>query len=125
VCVIAEAKGGKSHISMSEINKKFDLESLKYNLRRLGLFEGSDIDSIAQNLEDSKWCTISSFAAVQKILFAHVKQFVPKPDDKFSFISIEAARSFIEERMKLDFKIRDWEKFDSNMIQNIILQNLQ
>jgi len=40
-------------------------------------------------------------------------------------VSLEVARNFIEKRMGLDFKIRDWEKFDSNMIQSIILQKLR
>ena len=125
VCVIAEAKGGKSPISMSEINKKFDLETLKYNLRRSGLFKVSDIDSVAENLETRKCITVSNYATVHKILFSHERQFVPKSDDKFSFVSLEAVRNFIEKRMGLDFKVRDWEKFDSNMIQSIILQKLR
>lgn len=125
VCVIAEAKGGKSSISRSEVNKKFDLETLKYNLRRSGLFKESDIDSIAENLEAKKCFTVSNFATVHKILFSHERQFVPKSDDKFSFVSLEAVRNFIEKRMGLDFKIRDWEKFDSNMIQSIILQKFR
>ena len=104
---------------------KFDLETLKYNLRRSGLFKESDIDSIAKNLESRKCFTVSSFATVHKILFAHVKQFVPKSDDKFSFICLEAAKSCIENRMGLNFKIRDWEKFDSNIIQNMILQKIR
>ncbi len=124
VGVIAEAKGGKSEnpISRSEINKKLDLESLKYDLRRLGLLRDSDVDAIAENLEHSK-AIVSNSVSVHKILFAHAQRFSPRKNDNFSFISLEATRSFIEKRMKLDFKIRDWDKFDADIIQDIILRN--
>lgn len=126
VSVIAEAKGGfgKASISRTTVKKKFDLESLSYNVRRLGLFKESEVDAISRNLEGKRGIILDR-ASVHKILFAHSRRFSPKPDDVFSFISLEAAKSFIEERMGLDFKITDWDKFDSNMIQDIILQNLQ
>jgi len=125
VCIIAEVKGGKSSISRKRMDEKFDLESLRYNLRRLGLFKESQINSIAKNLQQGKWVAIPNYATIHKFLFAHSKQFIPKPDDKFSFISLEAVRNFIEERMQLDFKTKNWEKFNSILIQNIILEHLK
>lgn len=124
VGIIGEAKGGKSKnpIPRSVLNEKFDLESLKYNLRRLGLFKSSEVDSIAKDLERGK-AIVSNIVSVHKILFAHAERFSPKMDDNFSFISLEATKSFIEERMNLDFKTKDWDKFDANMIQDIILRN--
>ena len=124
VGIIGEAKGGKSKnpISRNTLNEKFDLESLKHNLRRLGLFKNSQIDSVASNLKHKK-AIVSEFVSVHKILFAHAERFSPKENDDFSFISLEATREFIEERMNLDFKTKDWDKFDANMIQDIILRN--
>ena len=118
-CIIAEAKGGRRSVSRTKINKKFDLESLKYNLRRLGLFKESDIEPVARNLENNRWFRVPNFATIHKILFA--ESFVQKPDDKFSFISIDSVKDFINKRMKLGFKAKDWDKSNSNMIQNRIM----
>lgn len=122
--IIAEAKGGKGEnpISRATINKKFDLESLKYNLRRLGLFTNSEVTTIAEKLEQKKGVA-SNFISIHKVLFAHAQRFTPRSDDNFSFISLEVAKDFIEERMSLDFKIEDWDKFNADIIQSIILQN--
>ena len=121
VGVIAEVKSGKNAVSRRDVCKKFSEEDLKYNLRRLGLIEKQDISTVANKLLKSKWILYTKGPAmVHKILFARSWQFKPRIDDVFSFISLERAREFIEERMGLDFKIQDWDKFQSEMIQEII-----
>jgi len=120
-CVIREAKGGKGHLTNDSITKKFDLESLKCNLRRLGLFKEDQTASVATKLLTSKWFTYDDCATIHKVLFAHEEQFKSAATDSFSFISLETAERFIDDRMKLDFKVRDWDKFNSEYIQRMIL----
>lgn len=121
-CIIAEVKGGKNPISSTEIQEKFDLETLKYALNRIGLFRSCDIDNAAKDLEKTKALTIKNNFSIHKILFAHVDSFKPKKEDEFSFVSLEQVVKFLESRMSLDFKIRDWALFDSNVIQQMIHQ---
>jgi len=121
VGVIAEVKSGKNPVSKIDISKKFSEKNLEYNLRRLGMIEKPDISTIAKKLVNRKWILYAKQNALfLKILFTRSWQFKPKVDDTFSFISLEKARQFIEERMSLDFKIQDWDKFQSNKIQETI-----
>jgi hypothetical protein len=121
VGVIAEVKSGKNPVNRTEVYEKFSEENLEYNLRRLGLIEKQDVSTIANKLAKSKWVLYAKGpAVVHKILFARSWQFKPRMDDMFSFISLERAREFIEKRMGLKFKIQDWDKFQSKMIQQTI-----
>lgn len=118
---IAEVKGGRTKISSKGIAEKFDLESLKYILRRIGLFDYEYADAFAEDLLNSKWLTIDG-TSIHKVLFAYESVFEPSETDCFSFVSIEQTVKFIEQRMGLNFKNRDWHLFDSNLIQQMIHQ---
>jgi hypothetical protein len=121
-CVIAEVKGGKTNISSREIHEKFDLETLNYALNRIGLIKLEQIDNAARDFEKRKVLVVKNHFSIHKILFAHTDSFNPKDDDRFSFLSIEQVIKFLENRMSLNFKIRDWTLFDSNVIQQMIHQ---
>jgi hypothetical protein len=119
-CIIAEVKGGKNPVSQKEIREKFDLETIKYALKRIGLFKLSEVDKAAEALNKAKYLTLENAFSTHKILFAHEDVFRSKEDGTFSFVSIEQMVKFIESRMGMDFKIQDWALFNSNLIQQMI-----
>jgi hypothetical protein len=118
--IIGEAKGGRTNLNRKKIMEKFDLETLKYTLKRIGLLRLEYIDAIAEELLKAKWLRVNDGLSVHKILLAHDLNFKPNENDGFSFISIEKRVNFIEQRMSLEFKVTDWEFFDSAYIQNKI-----
>ena len=119
-CVIAEVKGGRSSIQPKEIHEKFDLETLKYALNRIGLFRVSESNSIAERLHKAKWVKMENNNSIHKVLFVNKEAFTPSSEDRFSVLTNEHITEFIENRMSLGFKIRDWSHFDSNFVQETI-----